>query len=315
MATTAYERVIADEALRRSVQQKFAGDGDVIDELWWVDHPDDAAPSGRESPLAQIRVLQRNAYAADGRDRDGAAHQLAEAQKRRSMQRRFALEAVTAADAAVVLQSAAMRGTAQGTHPSSEQASSSERESKPERDSKPAPASRGRIVLVAAAALAAGLLIGGAIGAALPKGVPSEASAPTGTSTSTEAAVDQAPAVASIFDRPQEPNDLPAVALAPSFRSESFRLLSPGDEFGPSAYAARDDSGQVCLIVIPPERTYLSSCVLEGSIARAPLRLSWEAPITSRNADGSPGEQSPGDWLLVWQGGESLSGTAAARKP
>jgi hypothetical protein len=57
-----WERVAADPALLAAVRRRYTGSGDVLDQLWWVEHPGTAAPSGAEDPAVRLEQERRALY-------------------------------------------------------------------------------------------------------------------------------------------------------------------------------------------------------------------------------------------------------------
>lgn len=88
------------------------------------------------------------------------------------------------------------------------------------------------------------------------------------------------PAALGIFDREAVAADVPPVPLRDTFLPESTRLLVPGLVEAGSAFAARDRSGRVCVIVIGPldRPSYASTCSFEGEFPASGLRVSMEVP-------------------------------------
>lgn len=62
----AYSRARRDPDFLEAVRRGFAGRHDVLDALWWLDHPADAAPDGTPAPVHELRALQRRVFSADG---------------------------------------------------------------------------------------------------------------------------------------------------------------------------------------------------------------------------------------------------------
>jgi hypothetical protein len=91
-----WERVAADPALLASVRARYPGRGDVLDQLWWAEHPGAATPAGVEDPAAALartrQALYRPGAAIGDADRVGRAEAHA------ADDRAAALEALRAAD-------------------------------------------------------------------------------------------------------------------------------------------------------------------------------------------------------------------------
>ncbi|MET0956435.1 MAG: hypothetical protein ABWY68_10840, partial [Cryobacterium sp.] len=60
------ERARNDPGFLRAVAAAHRGRWAVTDALWWLRHPDLAAPGGAPSPWVRLRALQRRLFAEDG---------------------------------------------------------------------------------------------------------------------------------------------------------------------------------------------------------------------------------------------------------
>ncbi len=85
-----------------------------------------------------------------------------------------------------------------------------------------------------------------------------------------------------IFQRPQAPEDVPAVVFPPNFDATSFRLLGAAlhDEGEEQAiYAAKTTSNMVCLVVVPTDPAYVYTCTLEADFPATGLRVNWAGDV------------------------------------
>jgi hypothetical protein len=57
-----WERVAGDPALLAALRRRYTGSGDVLDRLWWLEHPGATAPSGAEDPAAALERTRRGLY-------------------------------------------------------------------------------------------------------------------------------------------------------------------------------------------------------------------------------------------------------------
>ncbi|WP_111718990.1 hypothetical protein [Homoserinimonas sp. OAct 916] len=312
-----FARAQADAEFLERVRAAYTGRADVLDALWWHDHPLEVAPSGAEAPQVLVRELQRLAYSADV---DPAAH--AEATCRLSAARQAVDEDRAAVERAISSADLPARGAASNIseattgsalvekseqrelgHPQlPERAAHAQTEIAPSSaDTGPAPRSpstapgihrRGRAAWIAgglSAALIAGLFLGtqwDGISAGLPSASP-EPSADASTL-----------GFAAIFDRTQNPYvDLPPVDLPIEFNAESSaRELFHGE--GSSVYAVRTRFDSVCVVAIPPELTIQASCVPAKEFPPSGLTLNWSSDAgTPHQSDQLPEIY---DWTLTW---------------
>lgn len=69
------ERVDADAPLLAAARRRYAGRGDVADQLWWLDHPGMRAPSGAEDPVPALEAARAELYRPGGSTADPEALQ------------------------------------------------------------------------------------------------------------------------------------------------------------------------------------------------------------------------------------------------
>jgi hypothetical protein len=59
---SAYERALAEPRFLRSVRAAYVGPDDLLDALWWLDHPLRPGPSGARPPAADAAAARRALY-------------------------------------------------------------------------------------------------------------------------------------------------------------------------------------------------------------------------------------------------------------
>ena len=69
------ERVDVDAPLLAAARRRYAGRGDVADQLWWLDHPGTLAPSGVHDPVPALEAARAELYRPGGSAADPAALQ------------------------------------------------------------------------------------------------------------------------------------------------------------------------------------------------------------------------------------------------
>lgn len=67
------ERVEVDAALLAATRRRYAGRGDVEDQLWWLAHPGTRAPSGAEDPVPALEAARAGLYRPGASPTDSAA--------------------------------------------------------------------------------------------------------------------------------------------------------------------------------------------------------------------------------------------------
>jgi hypothetical protein len=282
-----YRGALADPDALEALRVVYRGRWDVADALRWACSPDSATPDGRSSPSVRLRELQRRAFAADG---DAAGDE--------SVARAIsALEAeITAERAALDAALLIVRGTVDSPPAGAAVVRESARPARPGQLAAPAPVSdretpgvssrrRGVLAVTFAGAVAVGAVLGGNLTAALTAATNPAAGpavVPTGDPVPE---TDQDVLVSRVFDSVQTPKDIPLPVMPDDFVPESFRYLgsagwtdvdSDGVTDSPY-YAARGVAGTVCLVVVPADSGYLSTCALESAYPAAGLRLSWQS--------------------------------------
>ena len=269
------ERVASDPGLLVEFVEHYTGVHDPLDALWWMTHPNDPAPSGRHSPLNELKPLEAVVYGVPSPATAAATEQLRRLVQTIESERAATRAALAASLAAESRAIARATEQADSTHPEQPHPEPSQREARVQ-------ITRRRFyratVLTSVAVIAAliGVLAGGFVG--------NQREAP---------AVDTTGALA-IFDEPQVVADVPPNALnQPQFDVLSFRALVDS----PPVYVARAASGQdVCLVLVQPEGKMAASCVDAESFPESGLTIrgSYENPGTVQADD-----PDTGTFLLV----------------
>ncbi|MGY4858138.1 hypothetical protein [Cryobacterium sp. AP23] len=259
-------------------------------------------------PEARLRALQRRAFAADG----DAAGDREVARAIRELQAEIAAATGGAQSRPVASEPVRMPpgASAIGSPPLPDAPGDppeppAEPPAEPGSAAAEVPSRRwGLLVAGVAGAVALGALAGSAVTAAIH--TEQSASVSGAGETKVPATDDPAPnadqpvLVGEIFTRGQTPRDIPLVPMPETFAAESFRYLGSAGWTDADAdgvtdspyYAARGASGIVCLVVVPEESGYLSTCALESAYPEAGLRLSWQS------VDLHPALRDSGDIVL-----------------
>lgn len=248
VAPSGAERVAADPRLVAEFVRHYTGVHDPLDALWWMTHPADPSPSGRSSPLDELRPLERIVYGVPSTAVAEATEQLHRLMQTVESERRLTR---TAVDAALATESqTAARPTEQTV-----------RTERPEPSHPEARVRTTRRRLYRATMLTSAAILGVLIGVLGGGLLPHQAEAPT---------ADAAGALA-IFDRPQVAADLPPNASnAEQLSAASFRALVDS----PPLYVARAESGkEVCLVLVQPTGETSASCVDSESFPRSGLNI------------------------------------------
>ncbi|TFD94848.1 hypothetical protein E3T61_01565 [Cryobacterium lactosi] len=167
---------------------------------------------------------------------------------------------------------------------------------------RPAPAGTGRRRVLLAAGLTAAVLLG-ALGGSQLSSTTLLGAAPAPSATASAAGTPP-PIALTIFQREQMPEDVPAVPLPAEFDTTTVRALgSMGAVDADPAwttyyYTARTTSTMVCLIVLPPAASYLSTCTLEQDFPSTGLRLYWQAQGIFADTGAATG---PVNTFLTWR--------------
>jgi hypothetical protein len=285
-APSEYLRARRDPEFRERVARGYDGAHEVLDALWWREHPGSPTPAGVESPAARRTELQRIAFApaakgsADAVPRaDRAAAELAQLDAALDEERRAIDRAVAAASAV-----------------GSPDAAGAEEDAEPEEDRTRAarpPRGRRRLAAVAAAGFVLAL-VGGAAGFTLAAvsggGLP-------GLGAGSGAPFADASGALAIFDRPSQPADQPPVLYAVQLREETLRTLSMADT---PLYVARDIDDDVCIVLVQDNGTYTANCVPPDRFPATGLLIRGSIAVTGRPSQGDQLPQSFVDVEASW---------------
>lgn len=285
-APSEYLRAKRDAEFRDRVARAYDGANDVLDALWWREHPGSPTPAGVESPAARRAELQRAAFApaakgsADAVPRaDRAAAELAQ------------LDAVLAEEREAIDQAVA-EATAVGTPLAVADAD------EPPTDEETAPARRPQRVRRRLAAVAAVgfvlALVGGAVGFTLAQATGGSIA---GLGAGGGPPFADASAALAIFDRPSQPADQPPVLYAVQLREETLRTLSMADT---PLYVARDIDDDVCIVLVQDNGTYTANCVPPDRFPSTGLLIRGSIAVTGRPSQGDQLPQSFVDVEASW---------------
>jgi hypothetical protein len=61
-----WERVVDDPALLAAARLRYTGSGDVLDQLWWIEHPGAASPGGAADPAVRLLRDRQDLYRPGG---------------------------------------------------------------------------------------------------------------------------------------------------------------------------------------------------------------------------------------------------------
>jgi hypothetical protein len=289
-APSEYLRAKRDGDFRERVARAYGGANDVLDALWWREHPGSPTPAGVESPTARRAELQRTAFApaakgsADAVPRaDRAAAELAQLDAALAKEREAIDRAVTLATAVgTPIAIAGAEADADGA-PTDEEAVPARR---PQRV-------RRRLAGVAAIGFVLAL-VGGAVGFTLAQatggsiaGLGADGGPPFADATGALA----------IFDRPSQPADQPPVLYAVQLREETLRTLSMADT---PLYVARDIDDDVCIVLVQDNGTYTANCVPPDRFPSTGLLIRGSIAVTGRPSQGDQLPQSFVDVEASW---------------
>ncbi|RFA08252.1 hypothetical protein B7R54_02690 [Subtercola boreus] len=331
--------VSADSGARAALAAAYRGPHDVLDAVWWREHPLTPTPGGRTDPAAALPGLKAQAFSrtADGEALGGLfafearlrddARQLEHA----ILDARPALEAAEARRAA-----AAGPGSIGGGSPETGSVSAVPPEqSSGETDgpAEPAPGSepehapatvsaetwRRRSLVWMGTSIAVGLLLLVAVGlfvaAQLGSG-PFLASAGAGAGAAGAAAgtATASPSLAeglTIFEDPTLAPSIPPQNIDPYYKPESLRLLGvAASEL--TVYAVENRIDQPCLLAVYRDGTQSATCVTKQEFAAMGIQLR----ITSLHipAAGAPvPTASPAEDVVFWNADGSFGVTSTPR--
>jgi hypothetical protein len=289
-APTPFQRARRDAAYLARLRAAYQGDDDVLDALWWLDHPTRPGPSGAVAPAARLAAARRDLY-GPAASADAAAR-VAEALEAAERSRASALSAVALAAPPPVRAAPAARVAASSVRGASDVVAPQVQEDHS--------VLRRRVTLaVVGPLLLAAAVLGVVAGLGLGQGARPVTSAPTGEALAQHfqqtVAGDDALAV---FDKAQAYYDLPGGAAASLDSSTARRLLVLGDS---RLIGARTRGGSggggICLLIVDLAAHVSGSCGSVAEFRHAGLTL-------ERPADRLPGDIKRIRWYpdgrIVW---------------
>lgn len=277
MYQNAFERAQHDLDFLETVRSMHTGDWDVLDALWWQSHPTSIAPSGNQAPAILLSELQHRVYSANGNAMgdEEAARSLHELKVQIQTEQQAIVNA---------LELASSDATKRPAPPLPELIMLNEPEPIPEVPLHTAAGRKRFLILGCTAALIVGVVAGTQLNAGR---VEATSPIPSSSPTPSSAKI----AALSVFDRAQQPEDIPAPVLPNTFKLDSFRALNgnlSGQNEAATLFAARSSSNMVCLVVLATGIDYLSTCSTEGEFPASGLRLWWPQETVYEHADGTP---------------------------
>ena len=296
-----YRRARRDTAFRERVARAYAGSFDVLDALWWREHPDTPTPDGTPPPGTARAHLQRIAFAPTVAEDDGAdsvdaalqadraadeLHRLDAllAAERRAIDEAVAAAVAAAAEAAVAAETseaAETSGAAAQTGQLGAPSGSADTPAAPHRR-------RPRRLLLVTAGIVLALL--GSAGGFLIAQTTSGANAGGGDFADASSAL-------AIFDRPPQPADQPERLYAVQLREDTLRTLSMPEA---PLYVALDIDGNACLVLVQENGTYSANCVPPDRFPATGLLIRGSITVTGRPSQGDPLPQSFVDVEASW---------------
>ncbi len=287
MSDDIYQRARDDAALHDRLAAAYSGGAGFTNALWWYAHPDADAPDGTPSPLRRIGELEARMYSRDANPEsaldDAAALAALRARVRAdhdAVGRAIAIATtpppVTAAASTTAPAAVPFASPSELARP--EAAAEPDDGSAEETAARPRAATRMPRWAVPVAAGLVGVLLGAGI--ALAAVVPAAQPGPTpaaddgvadgtgrgefggvidgGTaSDATSPGPTAVPWALDILARPQQPTDVPPELYSTWLDVSTFRALS-----GPAPlYAARDQTGKPCLVLVQDDGGYTADCV------------------------------------------------------
>ncbi|MDQ1514110.1 MAG: hypothetical protein QOC59_1952 [Microbacteriaceae bacterium] len=294
-APTPFERARSDRSYLERLRDAYRGDDDLLDALWWLDHPAREGPSGATAPLTRLAAARAELYGSASPS--GAVERVTEATRVADRSRAAALAAVeqvafdTPRRRPVALRPAASRplgiapdGAAGPEHPQPVAS---------------APVlQRGTALGVVAPLVAVAALVGivagfGISAPARPAATPRLAPPIVQHFEQTAARGD----ALEVFDVAQRPSDLPG-GVAGSLDSSSFRrLVVLGDARIVAARTPGAAPGGICLLVVDTTSHVSGSCSSVAAFRRSGLTL-------ERPEDRLPGDVRRIRWYpdgrVVW---------------
>lgn len=250
---TPYERAVADPAFLAAIAARYAGPGEVLDALHWLDDPEAPGVSGEPSPFAGIEQRRARLY-QPGADPAEAA----------DLARLIAVR-----DATVSAVNAALDGMEAAGSPGARDPDPTERPARVRGPRRAWPI-LAATPLVAAIAFLCGAAVGPSLGAR-PQPAPTVGPAQVPEPVVIQPGGEQN--ALGIFGRPQAPDDKPAVRPEGDLAGGTFRRLAFLAGPGVELYAARTSDAQVCLVAVTANAHLTASCASTADFQTAPCSI------------------------------------------
>lgn len=316
--TDAYSRALEDPVFLAAVATAYDGRYAVLDVLWWLSNPGESAPSGAVAPSTTVAELRRRIYSAAGDDVGdaGATHELRRLEQDLATEHRAAQHAVAAADTprtSALVGGPDLEELVTSTHRNGVHARE-ELEHLEEEPPQVTPHPTVRTRILVASGIVAALIVGLVVGAQLAR--PEADTSASGTplvASSADAVLESFPVTAAeIFDRVQEPADVPTQKLPATFVQESLRVLMPARDSGSPTgiFAARSSSHMICILVLLSDDEYASNCTVESEFPTTGLRIYWVEELEFQVDDQQTIAETV-DMSAIWKadGDFNVSGT------
>lgn len=308
------------EGLAAAYDGRFA----AVDMVHWLDHPDEAAPSGAPSPVLELAALRSAVYERDAPSDAVARFEAAvEAWRADLAAIRAAIASQPAGPQSSSTRAASAPPAADDPGPdASAIGATSNLDERPRSAPHPDPGAAHadrptlfrrlwpQFVAVATCVLivfGAGLLLGSGSGGGTPA-TPTATRNPKGAAAGSSLRLSGGPL--SMFDRPQTMQDRPEVPVGSQLEKQSFRLFEPLVDLGARAYAARNTDGDVCLAVITADSRVTASCTTLAAFAQNGIEL--DLTLTRGTTDVRSG---PVEVLFSWQPADNTVGTFGVTFP
>ena len=244
---SAYERAVHDDAFRAALEARLGSDENVLDLLWWREHPDLPTPAGTP-PASQARhELKRRVYSrpTEVEEHDAAAVELAAINDRTQAMNARLEEAIPLARADVESNAGRFAPSEVESH------------------QQPSRSRAGWVIGTGIGAFVAGIAVATFV-PSIANGAPQIPPAAIPTPVAVRAL--------DVFDS-GELAGLPADALPQTLDAESAVLMA--EIVRSKIYAVRSTSHQACLVALEPTGEAASTCVSDENFPEFGLRLAW----------------------------------------
>lgn len=283
-----FARVSGDQHLLAELRRAYRGSGDVLDMLWWREHPLTAGPTGAPDPATAIAALRREAYSRGGAgsplvsmidDVTGRAVLVRETEfALRRAEQRVALDAASLTKAIDELTRPAVDPPA--ALPLSTSA--------PSPIPLPAvPPRRSRRVVAAtiiAAIIVAGALSAVAYGAGRSSSIESARSSPPKFGEPSPVRP-PGPATLNLLQTPQRPSDIPPFALDSAIEPSSIHMLLGVQSPTVAVYGGKTTGGLICLVALTTDLRSGETCASKRVFISDGIRLliTTNVPVVAPN--------------------------------